>query len=138
MFDIISDVGRVVGILFLAVFIPYFIVNLRRKTGSHIVLWTCVVVGIILIAVCFSGINRLILTIAGYITGPILSAISLKYGRNGWTRLRRKCLVYAGVVWRYKVRQSPPHSSLTFTWEFKKPKKHRIRILPRVVVHTHR
>lgn len=139
MFDIIFNVGRVVGILFLAVFIPYLIVNLRRKTESRIVLWACAVVGIILAVICLSGINRLILTIASYIIGPLFTAFSLKYGKNGWTRLRRKCLVYVGVVWRYKrrsSRQSPPHSSLTFTWQFRKPKRRRIRVLSKIV-HTH-
>jgi len=129
MFNTIFTIGRLVGILFLVVFIPYLIVTLRKKTGSNdIVSWICAVVGIILIVICLSGINRLALAITGYIVGPLLTALSLKYGRNRWTRFRRKCFV---VVLRHKLSRS----SLTITW-LKPPRKNR-KLLPKTIAHSH-
>lgn len=92
MFNVKITIEQVANILFLVAFVPYIIAILRGKVKpNRITWWVCTTAGFILGAIyCSSGGNHTIWTPARYLIGPFITALlSLKYGRGGWTHLRK-------------------------------------------------
>lgn len=100
MTDLLTDLGKVAGVLAFLGYIPYLMSIVRRKTLPNPATWWIwsIMGGILLASYYVAGNREAIWVPLSYFIGPTVTAIlSVKYGRNEFGSFERYCLGGAAV-----------------------------------------
>jgi hypothetical protein len=93
-------IGIIAGIISTIAFVPYIISMVRGKTTPNKATWAIwAVLGVIIAASYYAaGARETAYVPFGYAIGILaVSALSFKYGEEGWTALDKWCLAGAGA-----------------------------------------
>jgi len=104
--DLLTDLGKIAGVLAFLGYIPYILSILRRKTVPNpATWWIWGVMGAVALASYYAAGNREAIWVPlSYVIGPIVTAVlSIKFGRNEFSKFDKYCLGAAGlsiILWQ--------------------------------------
>lgn len=104
-------IGIAAGFVLILGFVPYLITTWQGKTKpNRATWWIWTIVGLIIVSSYYStgATNTIWLPACAAISHLIIAIVALKYGRGGWSRFDRTCLLGAGL-------------SLILWWGFNSP-----------------
>ncbi|MEM6867446.1 MAG: IS256 family transposase [Cyanobacteria bacterium P01_C01_bin.121] len=100
MTDLLTDLGKIAGVLALLGYIPYLISIVRRKTLPNPATWWIwsIMGGILFASYYLEGNREAIWVPLSYFIGPTVTGIlSLKYGRSEFGNFEKYCLAGAAT-----------------------------------------
>ena len=106
MTDLLTDLGKIAGVLAFLGYIPYLLSIVKRKTLPNPATWWIwtIMGGILFASYYLEGNREAIWVPLSYFIGPTVTAIlSLKYGRNEFGNFEKYCLGGAAmslVLWQ--------------------------------------
>jgi hypothetical protein len=106
-----SRIGIAAGFFLILGFVPYLITIYQGKTQpNRATWWIWTIVGLIIVASYHSAgaTNTIWLPVCAAVSHLIIAITALKYGKGGWSRFDRTCLLAVGL-------------SLILWWRFNSP-----------------
>ncbi|MFH0737782.1 MAG: hypothetical protein V1827_03130 [Candidatus Micrarchaeota archaeon] len=113
-----GDIGLLAGVIGFLAFVPYIYDIVKGKTRPSKAGWIIwAVLGIVIAASYYSaGAHESAFVPAAYALGILaVAGLSLKYGKEGWTRLDLVCLAGAGLGIALWAATGDPASALFLT-----------------------